>query len=177
MQLKNILFTVIVFTLGVGAASAYASIHNAFSTPVYTDGYELPAQLYSDITGKAIERPSPSSHVQENQINVYSDRVVLDLQNVVYAKFTNTNSMDPVLDESAHALETVPKTDEDIQEGDIVAYRNACTGTGTVIHRVLKKSEDQLGTYYIVKGDNNPSADPCKVRFDDIRSVVVGIIY
>ncbi len=177
MNTRSIVFVIAAFLLGIGAASVYGSVHSAFSTPTYTGGYELPAQVYSGITGKAIERPSPGTHVKDSQIQVYQDRVVLDLKDTVYAEFTDTNSMDPVLDANTRALELVPQSEADIQPGDIVAYKNGCTGDATIIHRVLTQGEDQLGTYYIVKGDNNPTADPCKVRFGDIRSVVVGIIY
>ncbi len=176
MRLKNLILVLAIFVFGlVLGTTLHAS--DAFTSPVYSDGYELPATLYSGLTGRAIERPSPSDHLTADDIAVYKDRVVLDLQDVIFAKFTNTNSMDSVLDESANAIEQRPKSEDEVQEGDIIAYQNACSGDSTIIHRVIKKAEDQLGTYYIVKGDNNPQADPCVVRFEDVKGVVVAIIY
>jgi len=150
---------------------------SGFSTPTATGGFELPATLYEGMTGRAIERPSPEDHITTGQIEVYQDKVVLDLKNTIFAQFTDTNSMDPVLDEKSNALEVRPESTADVQEGDIIAYQNSCTGTSTIIHRIIKQGKDQLGTYYIVKGDNNPRADPCLVRFGDIKGVVVGILY
>ncbi len=150
---------------------------SGFATPIYNGGFELPATLYEGVTGRAIERPSPENHIKTDQIEVYQDKVVLDLKNTIFARFSDTNSMDPVLDAGANAIEIKPTSPDDVQEGDIIAYQNKCTGTSTIIHRVIKQGKDQLGTYYIVKGDNNPRADPCLVRFGDIKGVVVGILY
>jgi len=176
MRLKNIMIILAIFVFGL-TLGTMLNASDAFTSPVYNDGYELPAQLYSGLTGRAIERPSPSDHLQADDIAVYNDRVVLDLQDVIFAQFTNTNSMDSVLDETANAIEQRPKSEDEVQEGDIIAYQNSCTGDSTIIHRVIKKDKDQLGTYYYAKGDNNPSADPCVIRFDDIKGVVVAIIY
>jgi len=175
MSLRTILLFTVAFLLGIIAAQAYGAVHQ-FSSPVYTDGYELPAQLYSDMTGKAIARPVPSDHLSEDEIAVYKDKVVLDIENAVWAKFTPTHSMDPVLSDTANAIEVVPKSEAEVQEGDIIAY-NSEFADGVIIHRVIKKGTDQLGTYYLVQGDNNPTADPGKVRFDQIKSVVVAIVY
>ncbi len=155
-----------IFLLGLAAGL----LHEA---ALPAQGYELPASL----TGRATERPSAGDHLTERQIAVYQDRVILDVQDAIYARFGDTNSMDPVLDAEANAIEIRPESDEDVSEGDIIAYSNACTDGATIIHRVLTKGEDQLGAYYIAKGDNNAEADPCKVRLDEITGVVVAIIY
>ena len=176
MKLTTIAIILAAFILGIGASQAYASIHDTFSSTQYNGGYELPADIYSGVTGVAGARATPGEHLNDSQIKVYNDKVVLDVQNAIWAKFTPTHSMDPVLSEKASAIEIVPKSADDVNEGDIVAYKSAYAD-GIIIHRVIKKSTDQLGTYFIVKGDNNPTADPGKVRFEDIKSVVVGIIY
>lgn len=175
MSLKTIMLVLAAFIIGFTANQVYATIH-AEITPRNDGGYEIPAQLYGSLTGTAIERTSPGDHIAEDAIKVYKDRVVIDVQDAIFATFTDTNSMDPVLDESAHAIEVVPKGEDDVQEGDIVAYKREGYD-GTIIHRVVKKGKDQLGAYYIVQGDNNPNADPGKVRFGQIKSVVVGVIY
>lgn len=176
MDMKRALVIIAIF-LGGLLAGHMLTASDGFSTPIYNGGYELPGELYSGITGKAIERISPSNHLNEKQILVYNDRVVLDLKNVIFAKFTNTNSMDPVIDDGANALEVAPSSPDDIKEGDIIAYTNECTNSKVIIHRIIRVGKDQLGTYYILKGDNNAKADPCKVRFNEVQSVVVGILY
>jgi len=121
------------------------------------------------------EQASPYNWVEEDQIEVYKDRVVLNLDNPVWAKFTNTNSMDPVIDEFSHAIQIVPKFDSQIHIGDIISYKHPQV-EGILIHRVISLGND--GEWYaIVKGDNNSTADPGKVRFNQISRVLVAVIY
>jgi Fe-S-cluster formation regulator IscX/YfhJ len=42
---------------------------------------------------------------------------------------------------------------------------------------VIETGEDSNGWYAIFKGDNNPIRDPSKVRFSQIRRIVVAVIY
>ncbi len=120
------------------------------------------------------ENASPSDWVKEEQIKVYPDKVVLDIPSAIWAGFTNTNSMDPFLDENSHAIEVLPENPQDIKVGDVIAYK---TRDGVIIHRVIAKGEDKEGTFYLVKGDNNRFGDPVKVRFKDVRGVVVAVVY
>lgn len=117
---------------------------------------------------------SPGNWVQQNQIKVFSDKVILNVPNATWAEFTNTNSMDPFLDETANALEVYPSNPDSINVGDIISYQ---TAYGILIHRVIEKDRDENGRYYLVKGDNNRFPDPYKVRYRDVKGVVVAIIY
>lgn len=119
------------------------------------------------------EVASPGDWIKEEQITVYDNRVVLDILNPTWATFTDTNSMDPFLDETSHALEILPLADQ-IEVGDIISYRAL---DSVVVHRVIEKGVDSSGIYYIVKGDNNSTEDPFKVRYEDIEGVVVAVIY
>ncbi len=170
------LTVVIAFLLGAGLMHAYSSVAAAFAAPSYDDSFELPTNIYSTLTGNAIARPTPGDHLTRQDIIVHKDKVVLDINDAIIARFTATNSMDPVLDEKANAIEVVPRSEDEVSVGDIIAYTNRHID-GTIIHRVIKKGRDEHGTYYIVRGDNNARADPYKVRFADIKSVVVAIIY
>ena len=123
---------------------------------------------------KSPELSSPSNWIKEDQIKVYNDGVVLDILNPTWAKFTNTNSMDPFIDEDSNAIEILPNNPNDINAGDVISYRSS---SGVIIHRVIEKGFDDLGIYYIVKGDNNSIRDPFKVRFNDVEGVVVAVIY
>lgn len=145
-----------------------------------TDGEQLQEavknSLLSFFSDKAPERASPADRIKEKNIHVLNDKVILDIKEPLWAKFTNTNSMDPVLDDGANAIEISPKNPEDIKVGDIVSYS---TGDSkyNIIHRVIKISKDKEGIYFIVKGDNNPSPDPSRIRFNQIKRIVVAIIY
>lgn len=122
----------------------------------------------------ALDVASPSDHITEDQIRVYNDKVVINVDNAQWANFADTNSMDPFLDEGSNALQLVPTSVDEIQVGDIISYQY---GTDRIIHRVIFIGTDEEGTYFIVKGDNNPVSDPGKVRFEQIDRVLFGIIY
>ncbi len=125
---------------------------------------------------KSPERASPSDHVKESQIRVYDNKVVIDADGATWASFTDTNSMDPFFDDTANSIEIKPKSPDEVNPGDIISYRSGLTD-GLVVHRVVSKGVDEQGIYYIVKGDNNPTQDPEKVRFDKIHGVMIAIIY
>lgn len=120
------------------------------------------------------ENSSPGDWVKEEQIQVYPQRVILDIPGAKWAGFTNTNSMDPFIDETANAIEITPSNPEAIDLGDVISYQ---TAYGVLIHRVIERGVDEEGYYYIVKGDNNRFQDPFKVRFTDVQGVVVAVIY
>jgi len=122
------------------------------------------------------ERPSPSDRIKENQIKVYEDKVVIQINNAKWAGFTDTNSMDPLLDEDSNAIQIIPESEDEILVGDIITYESELM-EGLIIHRVIVISEDEQGKYFIAKGDNNPDPDPEKIRFYQIKRILVGILY
>ena len=130
---------------------------------------QIPASFFN-----SPELHSPSDWIKEQQINVYPNQVVIKVNNPVWASFTNTNSMDPFIDETSNAIEIKPKSALDIKVGDVISYQ---TKYGVIIHRVVKVDKDNKGIYYSVKGDNNKLTDPIKVRFKDVVGVVVAVIY
>ncbi len=133
------------------------------------------SSLLSFFSDKAPERPSPQDRIKERDIHVLNNKVVIDVKDPKWARFTDTNSMDPVLDTGANAIEITPKSPDEIKPGDIVSY--SLDGKNNIIHRVRRVGKDNKGYYYILKGDNNPINDPVKVRFNQIKRVVIAIIY
>jgi signal peptidase I len=101
--------------------------------------------------------------------------VTLDLRDAEWATFTDTNSMDPIIDQGANAIEIVPDNPSQLKEGDIISYKSKYA-EGTIIHRIVEINNDNEW-YARVKGDNLDFQDPGKVRFDQIQRVVVGILY
>jgi len=123
------------------------------------------------------ERFSPSDIISEEHIRVQEDRIIIMVDNPQWAMFTNTNSMDPVFDEGSHALQIVPTSSEDISVGDIISYETTDNTNRVIIHRVVEIGQDKEGWYAVTKGDNNPIEDPEKVRFIQVKKLLIGIIY
>ncbi|MCD4666743.1 signal peptidase I [archaeon] len=120
------------------------------------------------------ERISPTDWIKKSDIKQYPNEIIIKVKNARISSYANTNSMDPVLDENANGIEIVPKSFNDINIGDIIAYESEY---GLIVHRVIEKNYDEKGIYFITKGDNNSKADPYKITFDKIRYVLIGIIY
>jgi hypothetical protein len=125
---------------------------------------------------KPQEVASPHDRIKESQIKVYKDRVIIEIKDAQWAGFIDTNSMDPVIDKEANAIQVVPESYHDVHVGDIISYESEY-GEGIYIHRVIKVGFDPEGWYCIAKGDNNPTEDPGKIRFSQIKKVVIAIIY
>ncbi len=122
------------------------------------------------------DKPSPRGRIKNEQILVYDDEVVLKIKNPEWAIFADTKSMDPVIDSSSKAIEIVPESESELRVGDIVAYKSKYSD-GIIIHRIVDIGNDDDGWYAILKGDNNEQQDPGKIRFEQIKRVVVAVIY
>jgi len=144
------------------------------SSAVFSYFFSLEASKQMPMSVVSTERMSPYNHIEEGQIHVYEDRIVIDLENAFWAKFANTNSMDPIIDTDSNSIEIMPLNEEDVHIGDIVSYG---FGEELIIHRVVFVGEDFEGWYALTKGDNLEEIDPIKIRFDMIRGIVVGVIY
>jgi signal peptidase I len=151
--------------LGFMTSNIYANINT-----------EKPSSFNNLTDNRTDEVASPSSWITEDQIGVYSQRVILDIEDPQWAVFTDTHSMEPVISSRSYAIEVVPKSADQINVGDIISYKSEYAD-GIIIHRVIDKQIDSEGTYFILKGDNNPTQDPGKIRFSQVQRVVVAIIY
>lgn len=184
---KIILLMIVVFIAGWGLNSAYSSFtassptveENALAQKYQTEEPRDnvtepgPIEILWDQPGDKI---SPYDHITEDQIHVFQNKVIIDIQNAEWARFTDTKSMDPVIDLGTNAIEIRPASPEQIHEGDIVSYRSKYAD-GIIIHRVIETGYDNKGWYAKMKGDNNMLTDPGKIRFDQVERMVVAIIY
>jgi len=152
-------------------ALSYNQVQAGTSTP--TEPLKAVAKT-QDLEGPQ-ERPSPSNWIKENAITMGADGVSFKLNNPQWAILANTNSMDPVFDEGAHLIQEVPASQDQIGIGDIISY-NSPLGF-SIVHRVIEIGNDESGWYAITKGDNNPTSDPWKIRWDMVTRVTVAIIY
>jgi len=155
-----------IFFLGFLSSNIYATMNT-----------EKPIDILKPVGDNTTDQiPSPNDWIKDSQIQVYSSQVIINLKDAQWATFTDTHSMEPVLSSRANAIEVAPKSADDIKVGDIISYDSEYAD-GTIIHRVIEKGYDQDGTYFILKGDNNPTADPGRIRFSQIKRAVVAIIY
>jgi hypothetical protein len=174
-QMKLIRFLMIIFVFGLGlAVGLYAARASTWQEGMRGDSLQLVAAANLFDTVEA--RENPMDRVPEKAIEVYRDRVILDVQDVEWATFTDTHSMEPVIFKGANALEIRPKSEDDIKVGDIVSYKSEYA-EGNIIHRVVYKGNDEQGTYFVMKGDNLPSNDPGRIRFSQMQRVVIAVVY
>jgi hypothetical protein len=160
MGVKNVCFAMliaVVFLAGFGTAKIQGPQFTLPTAPQIT------------------ERPSPSSFIPEENIHIYDDRIVIDIDDPQWAIFADTNSMDPVIDQGMHGLQIVPKDSSQLKVGDIVSFTHA-GADDIIIHRIIQIGADEDGWYAITKGDNTQIEDG-KIRFEQIHRVLVGILY
>ena len=119
------------------------------------------------------DRASPAKRIKINDVRVFEDRIVIYLNDSMVSKFMDTKSMDPLLDSNSIGIETVPK-EGSLQIGDVIAYE---TPTGTLIHRIIHIEYKDNEILYYTQGDNSPTPDPEPVTFDQIKAVLVGVLY
>src|SRR3989344_818878 len=110
---------------------------------------------------------------------VFIGALIIDIANAKWAKFAPTDSMTPLLNENSNAIQIIPETEDQVEVGDIVSYESFAGQTRglIIIHRIIEKNIDEEGVYFIAKGDNNLQPDPEKIRFSQIKRVLVGVIY
>lgn len=121
-----------------------------------------------------IEYFSPSDNLKSTDINVFKDKAVINKEDLIWAKIKDTHSMEPVLNKDSITLEIVPKDYSEIHLGDIISFEHE---DYVIIHRVIDINKDEQGVYFTTKGDNNEIPDPYKVRFSQVKGLVVGILY
>ena len=123
------------------------------------------------ITGEVVSEPG--NFLVNNDVLVYDDEVVVKIPNARLVNYRDTGSMAPVLGAGMNGIVVSPESEEDINVGDIISFWK---GKEIVVHRVVEKGVDSLGTYFITKGDRNDFNDS-KIRFEEIEGLLVGVIY
>lgn len=176
-MLNRILLLIVMFISGCLVTLACVSQYVPEQAVIEDKQSASPATciIANPFNGIPAEQVSPFDRVSENQIHVYDDKVIIDLQDPEWAAFTDTNSMDPFIDSGSNAIEVKPQSESDVHVGDVVSYKSKYAD-GIIIHRVIEIGND--GEWYCrVKGDNNPAADPGKIRYDQVERVLVAVIY
>ena len=162
MNITKILKICIIFLIGFLSANLLSfylvyGVENPFS-----NGFNFTPQNIA-----------PKDIIKENQIEIYEDKVVINIRGASMSHYAPTGSMKPTFDENANGIRIVPTSEEDIQVGDIITYKS---GEDLIVHRVIEIGKDTKGTYFIPKGDNN-SINDGKIRFNDIKYLTVAMIW
>lgn len=152
-RLLSVLYVVLVFAIG------------------FLVGQVWDAVFYGGVTGLAVDMPS--DFIGDDKINVYEDRVVIEIEGARLSNYGDSGSMVPTLGKGVSGITVVPESPDDIEVGDIVSFNR---GGKLIVHRVVRRGFDSEGVFFVTKGDNS-IADDGKLRFDEIERVLVGLIY
>ena len=119
------------------------------------------------------DNPHPSDFIKDSQISFEGNKIVVDIDDPILTHYENSGSMEPVLGGDSTGIGFKPDSPDQINVGDIVSFRQKGI---LIVHRVVEIGKDSDGIYFITKGDNSNSDDG-KVRFDNVTSVLVGVLY
>lgn len=164
MKIESVLKISIIFLLGFFSANIFGYYM------VY--GLENPFSNFTSLNLLS-SNDAPSDFIKENQIETYSDKIVINIQDASISEYSPSGSMKPVLDENSNGIRIKPKSEQDINIGDIITFKQ---DNLLIVHRVIEKGNDKEGIYFIMKGDNNTLTDG-KIRFKDIKYKTIGVIW
>jgi len=161
-MIKKSLIFILIFMAGFLSCMLISLAYSETEKPLVIGSLSL-------VSGTA----APSNWIKESQIHIYENAVVIDIKGASLGRYAATGSMRPVLDKDSNGIKIVPENPDQINVGDIITFEQ---NDELIIHRVIQKGEDEEGAYFITKGDNNNVTDG-KVRFQDIRYVIVAMIW
>jgi hypothetical protein len=164
MNIEKTIKICIIFLFGFLSAN--------FITYFYMYGLESPFSNNFGLSG-VNSNDAPNDFIQEKDITIYDDKIVIEVPGTSLSKYASTGSMKPVLDEYSNGIRIMPKSEDDINIGDIITFKK---DNYLIVHRVIEKGNDVQGVYFITKGDNNNVNDG-KVRFSDIKYLTIGVLY
>tara|TARA_Y100000310_G_scaffold93669_1_gene91178 strand:+ start:2945 stop:3424 length:480 start_codon:yes stop_codon:yes gene_type:complete len=115
----------------------------------------------------------PSDWISNENILVFEDEIVLRILDATISAYEPTGSMEPVLGAGASGIRIVPKSESQVNIGDIISFRQ---DGELIVHRIIEKGFDEEGVYFTTKGDNSELVDG-KIRFENIKYVTIGVIW
>lgn len=134
----------------------------------FSDSLEFPIGSFKDNGTHA-----PQNFLSEDDIIVREDMVIVMIDGASISRYAASGSMEPTFGSQANGIRIVPVSEADIDVGDIVTFERE---GHLIVHRVVQKSKDIEGIYFVTKGDNNDFYDG-KIRFSDIRYKTIGVLY
>ena len=121
---------------------------------------------------------APHSHIELSKIQKVSGGIFLQQPDIFVDEVPaeGSPSMLPCFGDNTKFLMVKPTSEEELHVGDVVAYKPNNSSDYWVTHRIIRIGKDKKGWYAITKGDNNPVPDK-RVRFNQIKALVVGAIW
>lgn len=164
MERSNIVLLIIVFLFGFLVANVFGLYIG--------NNLEVPFNLPGSFGVLNIEKV-PYDYIDESQIEVYDEKIVINVAGASIGRYAPTGSMKPILDHNSNGIRVIPENEDDIHVGDIISFE---LKDSLIIHRVIDKGSDSKGAYFITKGDNNQVSDG-KIRFEQIKYKTVGVLW
>jgi len=164
MNFEKIIKICIIFLLGFLSANLVGFY--------FVYGSEMPLSLFN-LSFSSNNHSAPFDFIKENQIQIYDDKIIINVEGASISRYAATGSMLPVLDENSNGIRIIPKSEENIHIGDIITFEQE---NMLIVHRVVEIGTDNEGTYFVTKGDNNNINDG-KIRFKDIKYITIGVIW
>ena len=163
-----------IFALTLGLVFLIGWLANTVYSEARYSGVQTPLE-FINYTLNNSEKPSSGDHIDLDKIIVYDEYAIINISGLSLAQYEDTNSMDPILDSECTGLEIVPR-EEDLDVGDIVAYRSEEID-GLIVHRIIDIQTNENGeNEYIMKGDNNSRPDSKPVEFSQIKYLWLGVL-
>ncbi len=135
------------------------------------------ASIESPFSNSTTNLSTPTNRIHLDQIQIKDNKLILTYDRDLYlSEYASTKSMLPLLDKGHNGIEIIPESQRDIKVGDVIAYQSNII-PALIIHRVIDIKQDAQGIYFITKGDSNPKQDPEKIRFKQIKYILIGILY
>jgi signal peptidase I len=116
---------------------------------------------------------SPSDVISDDNITANTSSVTFFVDNPLLVKYSDSGSMLPFIDKDSTGVFVKPDSEDKINAGDVITFRK---DGKIIVHRIVEKGQDDNGVYFITKGDNNNIEDE-RIRFEDIDSMLVAVIY
>lgn len=124
-----------------------------------------------------LERISPNDWVNYSQIAYDKRTKLLTIKlepTIKIFSIADTNSMDGLLDIGHNVIATNHFDKSKLAVGDIVVYQ---VYTTKIVHRIVEIKEDAKGRIYRCRGDNNVATDPYYLRDENVKWLVLGVLY
>ena len=149
--------------------------------------WELLREIAFKILGLGGELPSPRDIIRLEDITYFEAEETLEVKNILpdiwLVTVKNTHSMDGTID-TEHTI-ICSNNEEYIDNlliGDIIIWQKWVNWKGkitqkTIMHQIVKISEDEKGWYCRTKALNWFKKDPWKIRKEDIIYVGLGILW
>ncbi|MDO8628555.1 MAG: hypothetical protein Q7R56_02265 [Nanoarchaeota archaeon] len=113
------------------------------------------------------EQASPHQRIRINDLSQTKDHLTINQDNTILVTYTNTNSMDPLLDDNSIGIE-IPYQGQKLGIGDIISYTYE---EQHLVHRITAIE----GTTYTMQGDNSNTTHTIQQK--DIKGILIGILY